>query len=460
DENDPCSPVGINTTDSDGDGLTDCEETTGIDDPSTPTVPTGTSDENDPCSPVGINTTDSDGDGLTDCEETTGIDDPSTPTVPTGTSDENDPCSPVGINTTDSDGDGLTDCEETTGIDDPSTPTVPTGTSDENDPCSPVGINTTDSDGDGLTDCEETTGIDDPSTPTVPTGTSDENDPCSPVGINTTDSDGDGLTDCEETTGIDDPSTPTVPTGTSNPNDICDPITTGCDVSIEVTKTAQFTDTELGDIINYTIEVQNTGDITLTDIVLVDTFLDGYGVEISLTEEPTFDSADQGSVEGTLLAGETATYYASFTITQSAIDSGGVSNSVIATGASQSTGTVSDTSDDGDDLDNNTIDDPTVTDLGCLTVVNEFSPNDDGIQDTLEIRCIDNYPNNKIEVYNRWGNIVYEQRGYNSNNQWDGTSNGRATVNTSDKLPVGTYYYVLDLGDGSKPKAGWLYINR
>ncbi|MFV9552654.1 hypothetical protein, partial [Algibacter sp. PT7-4] len=85
----------------------------------------GTSDENDPCSPVGINTTDSDGDGLTDCEETTGIDDPSTPTVPTGTSDENDPCSPVGINTTDSDGDGLTDCEETTGIDDPSTPTVP-----------------------------------------------------------------------------------------------------------------------------------------------------------------------------------------------------------------------------------------------------------------------------------------------------------------------------------------------
>ncbi|MFI1770209.1 hypothetical protein, partial [Thalassobellus citreus] len=63
----------------------------------------------------------------TDCEETTGIDDPSTPKVPgdyPGPFDANDACLPTGVNTTDSDGDGLTDCEETTGIDDPSTPKV------------------------------------------------------------------------------------------------------------------------------------------------------------------------------------------------------------------------------------------------------------------------------------------------------------------------------------------------
>ncbi|NNK83125.1 MAG: cadherin-like domain-containing protein, partial [Flavobacteriaceae bacterium] len=173
-------PLCPNGQDSDNDGLTDCEETTGIDDPSTPEDPTTfpggpTSDPNDPCDPIGINTTDTDGDGLTDCEETTGIDDPSTPEDPTTfpggpTSDPNDPCDPIGINTTDTDGDGLTDCEETTGIDDPSTPEDPTTfpggpTSDPNDPCDPIGINTTDTDGDGLTDCEETTGIDDPSTP-------------------------------------------------------------------------------------------------------------------------------------------------------------------------------------------------------------------------------------------------------------------------------------------------------
>ena len=74
------------------------------------------------------------------------------------------------------------------------------------------------------------------------------------------------------------------------------------------------------------------------------------------------------------------------------------------------------------------------------------------------ISCIENYPNNKLEVYNRWGNIVYQAKGYS--NTWDGTSNGRVTINEAKELPVGTYYYVLDLGDGSKPKTGWIYINR
>jgi gliding motility-associated-like protein len=478
DPNDPCSPIGINTTDSDGDGLTDCEETTGIDDPSTPDDPTTfpggpTSDPNDPCSPIGINTTDTDGDGLTDCEETTGIDDPSTPDDPTTfpggpTSDPNDPCSPIGINTTDTDGDGLTDCEETTGIDDPSTPDDPTTfpggpTSDPNDACSPIGINTTDSDGDGLTDCEETTGIDDPSTPDDPTTfpggpTSDPNDPCSPIGINTTDTDGDGLTDCEETTGIDDPGTPSIPTGTSDSSDPCDPIITGCEASIVVTKVADVRGTSLGDRIDYTIEVENTGDFDLTGISLVDTFTDANGNIISLTEGPSFVSSTLGSDDGILLVGEIATYSASFTITQAAINAGGVSNSVVASGSNPRSGAVSDTSDDGDDLDGNTSDDPTFTELGCLLIFNEFSPNGDGVNDTLIINCIENFPNNKLEVYNRWGNLVYEKRSYN--NDWDGTSNGRVTVNANEKLPPGTYYYVLDFGDGSKPKVGWLYINR
>ena len=61
-------------------------------------------------------------------------------------------------------------------------------------------------------------------------------------------------------------------------------------------------------------------------------------------------------------------------------------------------------------------------------------------------------------IVNRWNNTVYKKKGYN--NTWDGTSNGRATVNAGEKLPVGTYYYILDLGDGSTPKKGWIYINR
>ncbi|TBN18487.1 gliding motility-associated C-terminal domain-containing protein, partial [Hyunsoonleella pacifica] len=288
--------------------------------------------------------------------------------------------------------------------------------------------------------------------------TSDPNDPCSPIGINTTDSDGDGLTDCEETTGIDDPSTPETPTGLSDPDNPCDPITTGCEASIRVIKIADVRGTSLGDRIDYTIEVENTGDFDLTGISLTDTFIDANGNSIELTEEPTFVEANQGSEEGTLLVGETAIYLASFIINQEAINAGGVSNSVVATGTNINVGTVSDISDDGNDLDGNTSDDPTFTELGCLLVFNEFSPNGDGVNDTLIINCISNFPNNKLEVYNRWGNVVYEKQGYN--NDWDGTSNGRATINANEKLPPGTYYYILDYGDGSEPKVGWLYINR
>lgn len=126
--------------DTDNDGLTDCEETTGIDDPDTVSVPSGTSDPNDMNDPVDF--TDTDGDGLTDLEETTGNDNPLTVLVPNGTSDPNDPndpndpCDPLSP-LEDSDNDGLTNCEETTGIDNPNTYFAPDGTSDPNDASSP-----------------------------------------------------------------------------------------------------------------------------------------------------------------------------------------------------------------------------------------------------------------------------------------------------------------------------------
>jgi gliding motility-associated-like protein len=98
--------------------------------------------------------------------------------------------------------------------------------------------------------------------------------------------------------------------------------------------------------------------------------------------------------------------------------------------------------------------------LSCLTIYNEFSPNQDGNNDTFVISCIgeEKYKNNRLEIFNRWGNLVYSKNRYD--NSWDGTSNGRLNVQVDDKLPSGTYYYVLDLGDGSKPKVGWIYINR
>lgn len=94
----------------------------------------------------------------------------------------------------------------------------------------------------------------------------------------------------------------------------------------------------------------------------------------------------------------------------------------------------------------------------CLVVYNEFSPNGDGVNDFFKIDCISRYPGNSLQVYNRWGNIVFQTKSYK--NDWDGTPNGRAMVQPEDQLPVGTYYYILDLGDGTEPRTDWLYLNR
>ncbi len=94
----------------------------------------------------------------------------------------------------------------------------------------------------------------------------------------------------------------------------------------------------------------------------------------------------------------------------------------------------------------------------CLNIYSEFSPNGDGSNEFFKIDCISKFPSNTLKIFNRWGNLVFEATGYA--NDWEGISNGRAVVNKSEKLPSGTYFYVLDLGDGSKPIADWLYINR
>jgi gliding motility-associated-like protein/uncharacterized repeat protein (TIGR01451 family) len=93
----------------------------------------------------------------------------------------------------------------------------------------------------------------------------------------------------------------------------------------------------------------------------------------------------------------------------------------------------------------------------CLTVYNEFTPNSDGANDLFRIDCIESYPNNELKVFNRYGALVYSKRGYQ--NDWDGTANVSGVINRGDMLPTGTYFYVIEIGDG-KVKKGWLSIMR
>jgi gliding motility-associated-like protein len=92
-----------------------------------------------------------------------------------------------------------------------------------------------------------------------------------------------------------------------------------------------------------------------------------------------------------------------------------------------------------------------------LFIPNGFSPNSDGVNDGFVIDNIDKYPGNKLWVYNRWGNLVYKAKDYD--NKWDGVSNVSG-IHMGRKLPSGTYYFIVDLNNNSKPHSGYLIIRR
>ena len=94
-----------------------------------------------------------------------------------------------------------------------------------------------------------------------------------------------------------------------------------------------------------------------------------------------------------------------------------------------------------------------------------FSPNNDGVNDDYFVEDLVNlYPNFTIEIYDRYGNIVYDYTHDGTQNEpewWNGVSNGRLTFAKSKGVPAGTYFYILYPNkDGVKPKQGWLYVNK
>jgi gliding motility-associated-like protein len=89
---------------------------------------------------------------------------------------------------------------------------------------------------------------------------------------------------------------------------------------------------------------------------------------------------------------------------------------------------------------------------------NGISRNRDGINESFQIGCIEMFPNNLVKIFNRAGTLVYEDKGYdNASVVFDGHSN-RGISPLGNLLPDGTYFYVIDRGDGAKPLAGYLEI--
>ncbi len=94
----------------------------------------------------------------------------------------------------------------------------------------------------------------------------------------------------------------------------------------------------------------------------------------------------------------------------------------------------------------------TITVIPKIKFPDGITPNGDGKNDTWVIDFINEYPNAVVEIYNRWGELLFRSENYQ--NDWDGTYQGKP-------LPVGTYYYVIELNEeGLEPFTGPITIMR
>ncbi|WP_211319898.1 DUF7507 domain-containing protein, partial [Flavobacterium aquicola] len=111
------------------------------------------------------------------------------------------------------------------------------------------------------------------------------------------------------------------------------------------------------------------------------------------------------------------------------------------------------------------------TPLACKAIIihNAVSANEDNKNDYFEIENLESndcYKNFKVEIFNRWGVLVFERENYNNDaNAFRGRSEGRTTINKNEGLPTGTYFYIVsyDTVDGvgktlSIKKDGYLYL--
>ncbi|WP_121965841.1 gliding motility-associated C-terminal domain-containing protein [Myroides sp. N17-2] len=102
---------------------------------------------------------------------------------------------------------------------------------------------------------------------------------------------------------------------------------------------------------------------------------------------------------------------------------------------------------------------------GDIVIYNLVTPEGDGMNDYFIIDNINKFPNNTVEIYNRWGVKVYDTHNYDSaGNVFRGYSDGRVTLDKSEKLPSGTYFYIVNYeykdAKGSRmiKKSGYLHL--
>ena len=211
---------------------------------------------------------------------------------------------------------------------------------------------------------------------------------------------------------------------------------------LTISKTVNNLVPAIGEQITYMIEVTNTGQTNLTSVQVSEVLPSGLEFDSFTAPIGTYNPLTGIWILPELAANSSAI----LTITVTVLETGNYRNvaEIITSNPVDS------------NPDNNS--DEVEIDPDCLMVFNEFSPNGDGMNDLFTVRCIDKYPNNVVNIYNRVGQLVFTANGYN--NTWNGDSNVASSINKSRGLPAGTYYYAIELGDGDRTLTGWVYIAR
>jgi len=217
-------------------------------------------------------------------------------------------------------------------------------------------------------------------------------------------------------------------------------VVNNCGADLSIIKTVNTINPAAGNTVVFTITATNNSLVTATGVVVTDILQSGYSYVSSSATIGSYNTINGTWTIGNLNSGVSEI----LTMTVTVRSNGNYVNTAAIVGNEF----------DGD-LSNNSS--TVETFPSDFNIPEGFSPNGDGINDLFVIRGILNYPNNNFTIFNRWGDKVFAATPYE--NTWDGSCSKGLQIG-GDALPTGTYFYVIDLGDGSKVIKGTIYLNR
>jgi uncharacterized repeat protein (TIGR01451 family)/gliding motility-associated-like protein len=223
----------------------------------------------------------------------------------------------------------------------------------------------------------------------------------------------------------------------SNNSSTVTPVPTTGMANLSIQKTATNAIISVGSEFDYTIVVKNIGVILATEVVSTDILPAGLTYVSSVASKGTVAYNNNTRTVswnvGSLDVGATTT----LTLKVKATQAGKILNTASVSGKEAETIITDNTS-------------VATVDINGLQIPNVITPDGDGKNDTFKILGLNAYPENKLIIYNRWGNEVWHSVGSTYNNEWSGYG-----------LNGGTYYYVLTL-KGSTGKwetlTGWILL--